>query len=110
MAGTNGGSSTLLILLKRIVFTLVVPGTVTVWLPLFALFPAIRHRLMEWNMASAAAIALIAIGVALCFHLFVLIQEEPNWSRRMGAAYEGYCKQVPRWIPRFASHRQHHAL
>jgi protein-S-isoprenylcysteine O-methyltransferase Ste14 len=110
MAENNGGSSTLLILLKLILFTLVVPATVTVWVPLFALFPAIRHRLIEWNMASAAAIALIAIGVALCFHLLVLIHEEPNLRRRMGAAYEGYCKQVPRWIPRFASHRQNHAL
>ena len=110
MAGNNGGSSTLLILLKLIVFTLVVPGTVTVWLPLFALFLAIGHRLIEWNMASAAAIALIAIGVALCFHLFVFIQEEPNLRRRMGAVYEGYCQQVPRWIPRFASHRQNHEL
>jgi protein-S-isoprenylcysteine O-methyltransferase Ste14 len=174
MAAKNGDSSTPLILLKLIVFTVLVPGTVTVWLPLFALFPAIRHRPVEWDLATVGPIALIAIGaggyfwcaldfaifgrgtpapidmpkylvvrgpykytrnpmyisvfivllgesalfrstplleyalgVAICFHLFVLIQEEPTLRRKMGAAYETYCNKVPRWIPRFATHRNH---
>ncbi len=39
--------------------------------------------------------------VALGFFTFVLIYEEPALTRKMGAAYEQYCEEVPRWIPRF---------
>lgn len=38
----------------------------------------------------------------IAFHLFVIGYEEPNLRIRFGAAYEGYCRDVPRWIPRFA--------
>jgi protein-S-isoprenylcysteine O-methyltransferase Ste14 len=27
--------------------------------------------------------------------------EEPTLKRKFGAEYEAYCRQVPRWIPRF---------
>ncbi|HTR48805.1 MAG TPA: isoprenylcysteine carboxylmethyltransferase family protein [Verrucomicrobiae bacterium] len=178
MAEKNGNDPGLAaILLKLVVFTGLVPGTVTVWLPLFALYPGIRHRPIEWNWTAAAAIALLALGVAgylwcaldfaifgrgtpapidmpkylvvrgpykyarnpmyisvltvllgesalfrsvsmleygvavaICFHLFVLIQEEPTLRRKMGKAYERYCGEVPRWIPRFTPHRRNHAV
>jgi len=32
-------------------------------------------------------------------HLFVTLYEEPNLKKKFGAAYEEYCKRVPRWIP-----------
>jgi protein-S-isoprenylcysteine O-methyltransferase Ste14 len=35
------------------------------------------------------------------FHVFILVQEEPTLRRKMGAAYEQYAQDVPRWIPRF---------
>jgi protein-S-isoprenylcysteine O-methyltransferase Ste14 len=38
--------------------------------------------------------------VAVIFHVFVLIQEEPTLRRKMGPTYEQYCKDVWRWIPR----------
>lgn len=165
--------SLFVILLKLAVFTLAAPGTVTVWLPLFALFPSIRHRPVEWSWMAAAGIALIAIGaagylwcalnfaffgrgtpapidmpkylvvrgpyrytrnpmyisvltvllgetalfrsvalleyaggVAICFHLFVLAQEEPALRRKMGKAYTKYCEEVPRWIPRGVRRRR----
>ena len=41
-----------------------------------------------------------ALAVALGFHLFVLLHEEPSLSRRFGAEYETYRRAVRRWIPR----------
>jgi len=177
MSEEKGEESLPLILLKLLVFTVLVPGTVTIWLPLFALYPAIRHRPIEWNATAAGAIALIAIGaagylwcaldfailgrgtpapidmpkrlvvrgpykytrnpmyisvltalmgeaalfrsvvlveyavgVAICFHLFVLIQEEPTLRRKMGDSYARYCEEVPRWFPRIAQGRRKHAV
>ena len=47
------------------------------------------------------SIRLIEYGVTLAvlFHLFVVLVEEPLLRRRFGAAYEEYCRTVPRWIP-----------
>ena len=159
-------------LLKLAVFTIVAPGTVTTWLPLFVLFPSLRYRPIEWGWMAAAAIAVIAVGTAgyfwcaldfavfgkgtpapidmpkvlvvrgpyrytrnpmyisvltvlfgesalfrsvalleyagvaaICFHLFVRIQEEPTLRRKMGEAYTKYCEVVPRWIPRIVRRR-----
>lgn len=44
---------------------------------------------------------LIYAGVVFtAFSTFVLFYEEPHLRKTFGAAYEEYCKQVPRWIPR----------
>ncbi len=40
-----------------------------------------------------------AAAAWLLFHLFVVLEEEPGLRRRFGAAYEDYCKRVPRWLP-----------
>jgi protein-S-isoprenylcysteine O-methyltransferase Ste14 len=42
-----------------------------------------------------------AAAIALGFHLFVVLYEEPTLRRQFGADYEAYCRRVPRWIPRF---------
>ena len=34
------------------------------------------------------------------FHLFVVLYEEHTLRKTFGAAYEAYCRSVPRWIPR----------
>jgi protein-S-isoprenylcysteine O-methyltransferase Ste14 len=41
-----------------------------------------------------------AAAVAVGFHLFVLLHEEPSLRSRFGAEYEAYCRAVPRWRPR----------
>src|SRR5262249_25101881 len=41
-----------------------------------------------------------AFVVFFCFNAFVILYEEPTLKRKFGAAYEEYCKRVPRWIPR----------
>jgi protein-S-isoprenylcysteine O-methyltransferase Ste14 len=48
--------------------------------------------------------------VALGFFLFLMLYEEPALTRKMGAAYEQYCEEVPRWIPRLAPRRAKNAL
>lgn len=169
--------ATCLLLTKLAIFTALVPGTVAVWLPLFFLYPAIRHRpmaSMETAIAGAIVIAsgtagylwcaldfaffgrgtpapidmpkvLVARGlyrfarnpmyvsvllvlageslflwsvrlleyaaiVAIGFHVFVMVQEEPTLRRKMGAAYEQYAQDVPRWIPRVRRSRRTNAL
>jgi protein-S-isoprenylcysteine O-methyltransferase Ste14 len=49
---------------------------------------------------GSGGILIYAAGVALAFHLFVVLYEEPELRRRFGAEYEAYRRQVPRWIPR----------
>jgi protein-S-isoprenylcysteine O-methyltransferase Ste14 len=38
-----------------------------------------------------------AVLVWLCFHLFVVLYEEPALRRKFGASYEDYCQRVWRW-------------
>lgn len=38
----------------------------------------------------------------LAVHAFVTLYEEPTLHKKFGASYEQYCRDVPRWIPRFA--------
>ncbi|HKV05279.1 MAG TPA: isoprenylcysteine carboxylmethyltransferase family protein [Candidatus Acidoferrales bacterium] len=170
-------SAVAVLLLKLLLFTVFVPGTVTVWLPLFVLYPAIRRQALEWNPTAAGAIVLIVLGlsgylwcaldfafvgkgtpapfdmpkflvarglyryarnpmyisvllvlvgestlfasltlleyaaaVAIGFHIFVLVQEEPTLRRKMGPAYAQYCRDVPRWFPRIVRGRRHDAI
>jgi hypothetical protein len=37
----------------------------------------------------------------LGFHILIVLVEEPILRRSFGAAYEEYCRSVPRWIPNF---------
>ncbi len=48
---------------------------------------------------SAALLGYTAV-VALAFHLFVVLYEEPHLRRKFGGDYEVYCRRVPRWLPR----------
>jgi protein-S-isoprenylcysteine O-methyltransferase Ste14 len=47
-----------------------------------------------------------ALGIAyallffLAFNFLILIVEEPILRNQFGAAYEEYCRRVPRWIPK----------
>jgi protein-S-isoprenylcysteine O-methyltransferase Ste14 len=45
----------------------------------------------------------LAYGAALwlAFHLFVLGYEEPKLRGTFGAEYDRFCRNVPRWIPRW---------
>ena len=39
--------------------------------------------------------------VFLCFHVFVVVYEEPHLRARFGDSYKRYRESVPRWIPRW---------
>jgi protein-S-isoprenylcysteine O-methyltransferase Ste14 len=52
-------------------------------------------------LASTSVLVYAAV-VALVFHLFVVLYEEPTLRETFGADYVAYCRQVPRWIPRLS--------
>ncbi len=39
------------------------------------------------------------------FHLFVVFYEERHLHKTFGAAYDEYCRNVPRWLPRIKASR-----
>jgi protein-S-isoprenylcysteine O-methyltransferase Ste14 len=47
----------------------------------------------------SAIIGWMAAGIAVGFHLFVVLYEEPALKRRFGTSYELYCSEVSRWLP-----------
>ena len=49
-----------------------------------------------WRLLLYAILAFIGV------HLFVIGYEEPTLKKRFGAAYEEYCRQVPRWLPKLS--------
>jgi protein-S-isoprenylcysteine O-methyltransferase Ste14 len=49
--------------------------------------------------ASGTVLAYAAV-LAIGFHLFVVLYEEPTLRRQFGEQYDAYCREVPRWIPR----------
>jgi protein-S-isoprenylcysteine O-methyltransferase Ste14 len=54
----------------------------------------------EALMLASPALVVYAAGLALGFHLFVVLYEEPTLRRTHGAAYAAFCARVPRWLPR----------
>ena len=52
-----------------------------------------------------AVLLIDGAAVALAFHLFVLVYEEPTLERAYGAQYATYRANVPRWLPRFTAWR-----
>lgn len=53
-----------------------------------------------WTLFSRSrAVLEYGIGVAVLFHLFVVLVEEPLLRRRFGASYASYCRAVRRWVP-----------
>ena len=49
---------------------------------------------------GSSGVLAYAIMIAIAFHAFVLLYEEPTLRRTYGPEYDAYCARVPRWIPR----------
>jgi len=49
---------------------------------------------------GSGAVLAYAAALAVAFHLFVVLYEEPTLRRQFGEEYEAYCREVPRWLPR----------
>jgi protein-S-isoprenylcysteine O-methyltransferase Ste14 len=49
-----------------------------------------------------SSLGVVAYAVLTTFyaHWVVVRVEEPELRERFGAAYEVYCRRVPRWVPR----------
>ena len=152
----------MLLLAKNLLFTIVVPGTVAFYIPVFVFsHPAAELSLNAlggslllliggflylwclWDFASAGrgtpapidppkrlvirgpyryvrnpmyvgvltvifgwgalfasvSIAVYGLCLAIFFHLFVVLHEEPHLRRVFGSSYEEYCSRVHRWLP-----------
>ena len=57
-------------------------------------------------LLGSGAVLAYAVLLALGFHGFVVLYEEPTLRHRFGADYEAYCRRVPRWLPRWSSARR----
>ncbi len=56
--------------------------------------------IVGWSaLFPSLSLALYALLVALAFHGFVVLYEEPTLRRKFGAGYRKYCEQVGRWLP-----------
>lgn len=55
----------------------------------------------EAALFASLTLAGFAAAMALLFHTFVVLYEEPNLQKRFGESYRSYCVQTPRWFPGF---------
>lgn len=67
------------------------------YLSIAAVLAGISAVYGAWSPGHLLRYTAIAIGA----HLLVIMVEEPATRKHLGAAYEEYCRIVPRWIPRF---------
>lgn len=58
--------------------------------------------LLGWNvMFGGTGLLIYTLCVAIGFHLFVVLYEEPHLAQQFGVEYSLYCEKVGRWLPRF---------
>ena len=53
--------------------------------------------LAECLLFPVRSLLIYAASVALAFHVFVVLYEEPALGSRFGMSYKDYCRKVPRW-------------
>ncbi len=57
--------------------------------------------ILGWGLMFGAPFLLgYAVVVGSCFHLFIVLYEEPHLRRVFGDSYEQYCEYVGRWVPK----------
>ncbi len=49
---------------------------------------------------QALSLLIYALCVGVCFHLFVVLYEEPHLQKTFGRSYDQYRSQVGRWLPK----------
>ena len=49
---------------------------------------------------ASRQMAWYGVFLFLCFHLVVVLVEEPHLRKKRGESYQEYCRQVPRWLGR----------
>ncbi len=62
------------------------------------MYASVLSVLLGWLVLyQTLALAVYALAVAIGFHLWVILYEEPRLRRRFGAEYEQYCARAGRW-------------
>lgn len=67
--------------------------------PMYAGALFIQMGNIVWFVTLAQVVYWLFLFIG--FTLFIRANEEPYLRKTFGAAYEAYCRDVPRWIPRF---------
>ncbi len=55
----------------------------------------------EAILFGSRALFIYAAVAFVVYYLFVILYEEPVLRRKFGAAYQRYCAETPRWLPRW---------
>lgn len=64
------------------------------------MYVAALSAILGWTFHLADPMLLVYwLVVAICFHLFVVLYEEPHLLSLFGTKYSEYCSQVNRWLP-----------
>ena len=66
--------------------------------PMYAGALLVQFGTLVWYGSLAQAVYWLFLFIG--FTLFIRANEEPYLRKTFGAAYEAYCRSVPRWIPR----------
>jgi protein-S-isoprenylcysteine O-methyltransferase Ste14 len=78
-------------------------------------FSVTRNPLYLFSFMGAAGLALVAnhlwlalalLGAFALYYPFVVRSEEEGLKRELGAAYEDYCRRVPRFWPRWSRYQR----
>ncbi len=65
------------------------------------MYVGVLRVILGWAaLFSTANLALYALVVGTCFHLFIVLYEERHLRAEFPSQYEAYCSQVSRWLPR----------
>ena len=76
----------------------------------FAPYRIVRNPMMEGQyiffvgigfLFNIITIFLILLILIITVHIFTVFVEEPKLKKRFGQEWVNYCKNVPRWIPKF---------
>ena len=64
------------------------------------MYVGVLTTILGWAVLfGASGLLLYAFCVGLCFHLFVVLYEEPHLHDVFGSSYDDYCARVGRWLP-----------
>jgi protein-S-isoprenylcysteine O-methyltransferase Ste14 len=64
------------------------------------MYVGVLTTILGWaTLFKAPRLLVYALCVGLCFHLFVVLYEEPHLQELFGGSYEDYRARVGRWLP-----------